>query len=90
MLNDRVGLRVFDIRNPKKPREVAYFDAPVNGKSGALSSPAFVPERREIWYTDGNSGFYAVRLTNDAWPTAASPPSRGSNPLPSREPAKAT
>ena len=31
-----------------------------------MSSPAFVPERNEIWYSDGLSGFYAVRLTNEA------------------------
>ena len=30
----------------------------------AMSSPSFVPERGEIWYSDGLSGFYAVRLTN--------------------------
>ena len=31
-----------------------------------MSSPSFVPERNEIWYSDGLSGFYAVRLTNGA------------------------
>ena len=31
-----------------------------------MSSPSFVPERGEIWYSDGLSGFYAVRLTNGA------------------------
>ena len=67
------GLRVFDIRDPQHPREVAYFNPPVNtnafpdGGNYAMSSPAFVPERKEIWYTDGNSGFYAVRVTNGAW-----------------------
>jgi hypothetical protein len=70
------GLRVFDIRNPAKPREVAYFNAPVYARSTpyfeasnwAMSSPSFVPERKEIWYTDGMSGFYVVRVTNKAWP----------------------
>jgi len=37
-----------------------------------MSSPAFAPERNEIWYSEGRSGFYAVRLTNGAWPAAAS------------------
>jgi hypothetical protein len=32
-----------------------------------MSSPSFVPERGEIWYSDGNSGFYDVRLTNGVW-----------------------
>lgn len=70
------GLRVFDIRNPARPREVAYFNAPVSPRNTpyfeasnwAMSSPSFVPERKEIWYTDGFSGFYVIRLTNQAWP----------------------
>ncbi len=70
------GLRVFDIRDPYHPREVAYFNAPVNPRlpvptaasNYAMSSPSFVPERREIWYSDVYSGFYVVRLTNDVWP----------------------
>lgn len=69
------GLRVFDIRDPSRPREVAYFNRPAlpgtsPRESGAyaMSAPAFAPERNEIWYTDGNSGFYNVRLTNGAWP----------------------
>jgi len=28
----------------------------------ALSAPAFAPERNEIWYTDGNCGFFALQL----------------------------
>ena len=70
------GLRVFDIRDPYHPKEVAYFNAPVNPRitpvfeasNWAMSSPSFVPERKEIWYTDGYSGFYVVRVTNGAWP----------------------
>ena len=71
------GLRIFDIRDPHHPREVAYYNAPVQPRivtvpapasNWAMSSPAFVPERKEIWYTDGYSGFYVVRLTNGAWP----------------------
>ena len=34
----------------------------------AMSSPSFVPERKEIWYSDGYSGFYAIRVTYNAWP----------------------
>ncbi len=69
------GLRVFDIRDPFNPKEVAYFNAPVFPRvtpyfvesNWAMSSPSFVPERKEIWYTDGYSGFYVVRVTNGAW-----------------------
>ncbi|WP_298540846.1 hypothetical protein, partial [uncultured Limnobacter sp.] len=54
------GLRIFDIRDPANPVEVAYFNAPVKPRvltlpapasNWAMSSPAFVPERKEIWYT---------------------------------------
>ena len=66
------GLRVFDIRDPHHPREVAYFNAPLskrpNSTNSAVASPSFVPERKEIWYTDLTTGFYAVRVTNGAWP----------------------
>ena len=70
------GLRVFDIRDPYHPREVAYFNAPQYPRvtpvlvqsNYAMSSPSFVPERKEIWYSDVYSGFYALRLTNGAWP----------------------
>ena len=37
-----------------------------------MASPSFVPERDEIWYSDGLSGFYAVRLTNAAGQVAGS------------------
>ncbi len=65
------GLRVFDVRDPKRPKEIAYFNPPsTSGQTyGAYSAPAFAPERKEIWYTDGNHGFYAVRVTNGAWPS---------------------
>ena len=77
------GLRVFDIRDPLNPREIAYFNAPVDPRivppagivpapsNWAMSSPSFVPSRGEIWYSDGLSGFYAVRVTNGVWPFGA-------------------
>jgi hypothetical protein len=83
------GLRVFDIRDPERPREIAYFNAPVTPRiippagivpdpsNWAMSSPSFVPERGEIWYSDGLSGFYAVRVTNGVWPFRQSGPGGG-------------
>jgi hypothetical protein len=69
------GLRVFDIRNPKHPKEIAYFVAPPRPSPGlreptnyAMSAPAFAPARGEIWYSDGNSGFYALRMRRGLWP----------------------
>lgn len=70
------GLRVFNISDPARPREVAYFLAPpragtiagLQPGNLAASQPAFDPERREVWYTDAGSGFYVVRLSDAAWP----------------------
>jgi hypothetical protein len=69
------GLRVFDIRDPEHPKEIAYFEAPPRPSPGlmeptnyAMSSPSFAPERGEIWYSDGNSGFYALRVRKGVWP----------------------
>jgi hypothetical protein len=66
------GLRIFDISNLRRPREVAYFNRPTmlgtktlnpTAFGGfAMSQPAWDVGRRSIWYTDGNSGFYVVRL----------------------------
>ena len=77
------GLRVFDISDVTAPKEIGYFVAPTrsrveNGEEAsdfAMSQPAFVPERREIWFTDGTSGFYALRVNQDVWPQSAAAPS---------------
>lgn len=66
------GLRIFDISNLKRPREVAYFNRPTLFGANrlnplalgafAMSQPAWDVKRRSIWYSDGNSGFYVVKL----------------------------
>ena len=60
------GLRLFDIRDPAKPVEVGYFNKPSSGGGFAMSAPAYVPERNEVWWTDGSSGFYALKLSGPA------------------------
>ena len=89
------GLRVFDIRDPYNPREIAYFNSAGMPEAGdpnvnafAMSRPSFVPERGEIWYSDGNSGFYAVRVTNGVWPGVSDlAPSTPIAPAPAPAPA---
>lgn len=93
------GLRVYDIRDVTNPVEIAYFNAPIQPRPAfdaggfafeasnwAMSAPAFVPERNEIWYTDAFQGFYAVRLTNDVWPSGDSTPAPAPAPEPSVAP----
>jgi hypothetical protein len=67
------GLRVFDITDPTAPQEIAYFngkvlpdDNPLHQGAWAMAAPAFSPRADEIWYSDGNLGFYAVGLTPNA------------------------
>ena len=64
------GLRLFDISDVAHPREVGYFVAPSPASSGnyAMSQPAFIPSRRQIVYSDGNSGFYEVQVDPSVWP----------------------
>lgn len=82
------GLRIFDIRDPRAPKEIAYFNAPLLDRhlpepsNVAMSAPAFVPERGEIWYSDGYSGFYAVRVTNGVWPFTDAPAPTTTTTLP--------
>lgn len=72
------GLRVFDISSLTSPKEIAYFVAPTKARvenglqasSFAMSQPAFAPERREVWYSDGASGFYNVRIDKEVWDAA--------------------
>ena len=100
------GLRIFDIRDPYKPREIAYFNQPSKltpnfgttplaqlatnliPPSWAQSSPAFVPERCEIWYSDGRTGFYNVRLTNGTCEVMTSAATKSPKTAPPKAPSR--
>jgi hypothetical protein len=69
------GLRLFDISDLQHPKEAAYFNRPLTKAKGAvalppaigsyaMSAPAYDAARGQVWYTDANSGFYVVQLTN--------------------------
>ena len=78
------GLRIFDISNLVHPKEIGYYVAPPQPRSEngykasdfAMSKPAFAPERREIWWSDGTSGFYVLRVDKSVWPGAARSPAQ--------------
>ena len=73
------GLRVFDISDLLHPKEIAYYVAPTQPRAEnefmasdfAMSQPAIVPSRREVWYTDGDTGFYVLRVAASVWPGSA-------------------
>jgi hypothetical protein len=72
------GLRVFDISKITEPKEIAYyvtsprptFENGYTDSNFAMSKPVVVPERREVWYTDGPTGFYVLRIDEHVWPKA--------------------
>lgn len=82
------GLRVFDIRDPFRPREVAYYNPPAKpgyqagsgfnstGLCGTVdwtpSMPRIRVDRGEIWFTSNCNGFQIVRFTNGVFPLSNS------------------
>ncbi|MEA2180508.1 MAG: hypothetical protein QOG77_3805, partial [Solirubrobacteraceae bacterium] len=69
---------VFDISKIRAPKEIAYFVSPTrarfeNGSQAsdfAMSMPQIIPKRHEVWYTDGTTGFYVLRVDKAVWPRA--------------------
>jgi hypothetical protein len=76
------GLRVFDIRDPAHPVEVAYFNPPV-GPSGSqlhdstTTYPRYMPETGQIWVGSGVNAFWVVELAPELRPEAL----RGRGPV---------
>jgi hypothetical protein len=62
------GIRVFDVRDPKQPAEVAYFNpGDVNPTATTKLDQAwahirFRPETGEIWFTTASGGFWVARI----------------------------
>lgn len=85
------GLRVFDVRDPTAPVEIAYVNVPgqpgtppfnPEGSAYAMSQPAFDLEQNEIWYSDTSSGFHVVRLAPEVFPFGAAVPDPDAAPSP--------
>jgi hypothetical protein len=68
------GLRVFDIRDPARPREIAYYNPAPLGPSAlntSLSTVRFDARDQELWFSNQESGVQIVKFTNHAYPLAA-------------------
>lgn len=74
------GLRVFDVRTPRHPKELAYANftnlppgiailpnaATDLRLSDVYSAPAYDPARHQIWFADASRGLMVVQLTGAA------------------------
>jgi hypothetical protein len=52
------GVRVYDIRNPWRPKELAYFNVPNSGVPGLIRIRV---EQRELWFSTGTT-FYVLAM----------------------------
>jgi hypothetical protein len=68
--NFHSGLRVFDIRNPRSPVEIAYYNPGLNLLLGTIPRPVIRADRREIWFGNDATGFNVVRFADGVWPFA--------------------
>jgi hypothetical protein len=75
------GVRVFDIRDPVEPKEIAYYmppaivDKPLPGSSHGggtadrcAAQVRIVKKTGQLWTTCQDNEFMILRFTNDTWP----------------------
>ena len=81
------GLRVYDIRNPRRPREIAYYNpGTVRSENGSapianavVARPVIRSDLGQIWFADIAKGFHAVQFRDGVWPF------KGQDPCPHRD-----
>jgi hypothetical protein len=80
------GIRVYDIRDPRAPKEMAYFnpgttDSPVGAIANAtVGRPVIRSDLAQIWFADIAKGFHVVQFRDGVWPFA------GQDPCPHEDP----
>ena len=76
------GVRVYDIRDPRAPREIAYYN-PGSVKSpdgtafianAAVARPVIRSDLGQIWFPDIAKGFHVVQFREGVWPFAGQDP----------------
>jgi hypothetical protein len=68
------GLRIIDIRDPLRPRELAYFNPGTTFPANSASRVVVRTDRREIWVGSVQHGFYVMGFADGVWPFASSAP----------------
>lgn len=59
------GFRVYDVRDVKQPKELAYYSVPGNNSG---SSAYFYPSTGQAMYADENDGLTIVKFAPGVWP----------------------
>jgi hypothetical protein len=67
------GLRVYDIRDPLRPREIAYYNTGTRSPTDpyvdvALARPVIRSDLGQIWWATMFSGFHVAVFENGVWP----------------------
>lgn len=67
------GLRVFDIRNPRAPQEIAYYNTGTAGPTHpaldfAVAPPVIRRDLGMIFWVTLNGGFHAAKFREGVWP----------------------
>lgn len=70
------GVRVYDIRDPRKPREIAYFnpgsvkspDGTAFTANAAVARPVIRSDLGQIWFPDIAKGFHVIQFRDGVWP----------------------
>jgi hypothetical protein len=71
------GLRVYDIRDPLRPKELAYYNMGISPVDHAgdmtVARPVIRTDLAQIWWVSNLSGFHVVQFEKDVWPFHDSP-----------------
>lgn len=68
------GLRIYDIRDPANPKEIAYYNlGTVDTGSGpvldfAVSPPVFRRDLGQVWWVTLYGGFHSAQFRDGVWP----------------------
>jgi hypothetical protein len=70
------GVRVYDIRDPHTPREIAYYnpgsvkspDGSAGIANAAVARPVIRSDLGQIWFPDISKGFHVVQFRDGVWP----------------------
>jgi len=75
------GVRVYDIRDPRKPTEIAYWNAGTVAlgptalvANAAVARPVVRSDLGQIWVPDAYKGFHVLQFRDGVWPFAGQDP----------------